>query len=60
MPHPLTPTPTPASTATPTLASASAISIEFPDEFRVWLEYLEHADPHAFSLFQQAADIDLS
>lgn len=58
MPHPQAPTPTPASSATP--IPALGLRIEFPDEFRGWLEYLGHADPHAFSLFQQAADIDVS
>jgi hypothetical protein len=34
--------------------------VVFPDEFRAWIEYLELADPHAYQLFLDQADIDLS
>jgi hypothetical protein len=35
-------------------------TVDFPEEFAAWLEYLEIADPHAYRLFQAQADIDLS
>jgi hypothetical protein len=41
-------------------AAAAAETVEFPEEFRAWLEYLEIADPNAYQLFQQNAEIDIS
>jgi hypothetical protein len=39
--------------------SPSPSVIDFPQEFRAWLEYLELADPDAYQLFREQADIDL-
>jgi hypothetical protein len=38
---------------------SDAGTVEFPEEFRAWLEFLEYADPDAFVLFQRQADVSL-
>lgn len=38
----------------------STSTIDFPAEFRAWLDYLEYADPDAHQLFVREAGIDLT
>lgn len=42
----------------PTGAGRTA-TIDFPEEFRVYLEYLELADPESYALFVHHAELTL-
>ena len=35
-------------------------SVEFPEEFQAYLEFLEVAEPESYALFHRAADIGIS